>query len=101
MIGFLAGTATAPQAVADVGQRCFSVGQGEVDHSRSPGWRAVRDHIVVGEIAVDDQPGGAQVSRVIEVMGELAGMLAEDGCPLRANSGRLQLRGEQNLEYLS
>jgi hypothetical protein len=46
------------------------VGPLEVDHAYRPGRDAVGDDVVVGEVAVDDQPPGRRMAEAIEVGGQ-------------------------------
>ncbi len=72
--------AAAPQAVADVGQGRFQVGQREVDDATRPGRLPGCEHIVVGEVAVDDQPRQAAMTDAFEVGGEFPGQAADQAC---------------------
>src|SRR6185437_7515851 len=79
LIGTLMRAAAAPQAVPYVGQWRLDVGIGEVDDSGRAPRRAVSDHVVVGEVAVDDNALTAQVTRAVQIAGQLRGELADGG----------------------
>jgi hypothetical protein len=62
-------TAAAPQAVPDVGQWGLDVSQVEVNDPGGPGRRALGDHVMAGEIAVDDHLLGGQPASPGEITG--------------------------------
>ena len=85
VIGPLTRAAAAPQAVSHVGERCLDVGIGEVDDPGRARRRAVSDHIVIGEVAVDNNVLTARVTSGIQVAGQLRGELADDGSLFEGN----------------
>ena len=47
--------------------------QREVDHAARPGRLPGGDHIVVGEVTMDDQPSPLLIADIVQVGGELGG----------------------------